>query len=354
MNEVRIGLAGVGYWGSKLARNIADGTGSRLAGICDPEPGRLSAVVDRYPGARGFTDLAEMLASDEIDAVVLATPASRHHEHATAALEAAKHVLVEKPLALNAADCRSIQLLAAERDLVAMVGHTFIYSEPVRMLRRLVVEGELGDLLYIYGQRLNLGVIRDDLNALWNFGPHDVSILLYLMGEAPVRVSARQYCLLDRHLEDVAFVNLEFANGAVGHIHLSWLDPRKVREYTVVGDGKMAVYDDTDVEAPIRIYDKGVTKKGAFGADFDPATPEGFGEFKLEVRAGDILIPRVQGREPLRVEIEHFAECVANGAQPITDAAHGLEVVAILEAAERSAAAGGAVVDLAVHERPAA
>ncbi|HVS28585.1 MAG TPA: Gfo/Idh/MocA family oxidoreductase, partial [Solirubrobacteraceae bacterium] len=251
-------------------------------------------------------------------------------------------------LALSTADCEGLCALADETSRTLMVGHTFIYSEPVNMLRDYVSEGQLGELLYVYGQRVNLGVIREDLNALWNFGPHDVSILLYLLGERPVRVSARQFPVLNRRLEDVAFLVLEFPSGVVGHIHESWLDPRKIRQFTVVGDRKMAVYDDTDPESPLRIYDKGVTSLPQPGAGGSHALrpEEGFGEFKLEVRAGDLLIPRVNAREPLRVEIEHFAHCISSGDRPRTDGRHGTEVVEILEAAERSAAAGGQAVEI--------
>jgi predicted dehydrogenase len=221
------------------------------------------------------------------------------------------------------------------------------------MLRSLIRSGDLGRVQYIYGQRLNLGVIREDLNALWNFGPHDVSILLHLVDDRPASVTAREYSLLNRELEDVAFLIVEFAGGVVGHIHESWLDPRKVRQFTVVGDRKMAVYDDTDVESPLRIYDKGVIATprpenghGKFGGGFKPEAPEGFGEFKLEVRAGDVLVPHVTPREPLRVEVEHFVECVRTGARPITDGVHGTQVVALLEAAERSAKSDGRAVDV--------
>ncbi len=350
MTDMAIGLAGVGYWGSKLARNIAEADGGRLALIADADEHRLEQSVKRYPGARGVTSIEALVSDPEIEAVVLATPASKHAEHAQTALRAGKHVLVEKPLALSVADCDELVALAAEMDRILMVGHTFLYSEPVRMLRRLMDSGDLGRVLYTYAQRLNLGVIREDLNALWNFGPHDISIFLYLLDAMPVRVSARQFGVLNRRLEDVAFLVLEFPDGVVGHIHESWLDPRKVRELTVVGDHKMVVYDDTDVESPLRIYDKGVSPLPRPVGESSEAPPvsrsEGFGEFKLQVRAGDLLIPRVVGPEPLRAEIEHFVSCAATGTKPLSDGAHGRDVVAVLEAAELSAREGGRVVDM--------
>ena len=353
-NPVSVGLAGIGYWGSRLARNINEADGGRLAAICDPDRTRLEASLDRYPRAYGTTNLEDLVSSEGLDAVVLATPASNHFQHAKAALEADKHVLVEKPLALSTAECDELCALARERSRVLMVGHTFVYSEPVRMLRRLIRTGELGKILYLYGQRVNLGVIREDLNALWNFGPHDISILLYLLEDRPVQVTARQFSLLGRPREDVAFVIVEFDGGVVGHIQDSWLDPRKVRQFTVVGDKKMAVYDDTDVVSPLRIYDAGVFSVAPDGGqqhrfgEFDPGDPQGFGEFKLEVRAGDAYIPRVEPTEPLRVEVEHFMECVRTGAQPLTDGPHGRQVVAVLEAAERSAGEDGRAVSIDV------
>jgi predicted dehydrogenase len=347
MGEVRVGLAGAGYWGSKLARNLYEAEGCSLSVVCDLDRDRRNAVVKRYPGCRTTADLDGMVSDPELDAVVLATPAAMHAEHTRAALKAGKHVMVEKPLALTSADCEELCSLAEDRDLTLMVGHTFIYSEPVRALRRLIQAGDLGRVLYVYGQRLNLGVIREDLNALWNYGPHDVSILLYLLDAAPLRVSARQFPLLDRNLEDVAFLTLEFPDGIVGHIHESWLDPRKVRQFIVVGDEKMAVYDDTDVESPLKIYDKGVSPMASSGPDGRLVTMPGanvdedFGKFKLEVRAGDMLSPRVEPREPLRTEVEHFIESVRTGRPPRTDGAHGTQVVSILECAERSASEGG-------------
>jgi predicted dehydrogenase len=237
-------------------------------------------------------------------------------------------------LALSVADCENLSEQADTTGLTLMVGHTFVYSEPVRILRALVKSGELGRILYAYAHRLNLGVIREDLNALWNFGPHDVSILLYLLERMPERISARQYSLLNRDIEDVVFLVLEFPDDIVAHVHESWLDPRKIRQLTVVGDRKMVVYDDTDVETPLRIYDKGITRPAGVSR-FYPES--GFGEFQLETRTGDMVAPRVESREPLRVEVEHFVECVLTGARPETDARQGRDVVAILEAADHSA-----------------
>jgi predicted dehydrogenase len=351
MTDIAIGLAGFGYWGSKLARNIHDADGSRLAVVAEPDDERREACVRRHPGCRGVASIEELMSADDVDAVVVATPASSHAEHGLAAIRAGKHVLVEKPLGLTAANCDQMCEEAETAGVRLMVGHTFLYSEPVRFLRRLIQDDELGQVLYVYGQRLNLGVIRDDLNALWNFGPHDVAILLYLLGESPVRVSARQFSVLEHRLEDVAFLVLEFPDGVVAHLHTSWLDPRKVRQFTVVGSSKMAVYDDTAVEFPLVLYDKGVRtlplEPGSESyREFEPARPEGYGEFKLQTRAGDVVAPRVEGREPLRTEIEHFVSCVRDGKMPLTNGRHGRDVVAILEAAGRSAAQGGVAIEI--------
>jgi predicted dehydrogenase len=334
VSEIAVGLAGVGYWGSKLARNIDEAHGCRLTAICDPDPSRLASAGERYRDAARFGRLGDMLDWDGIDAVVLATPASMHAKHVDAALAAGKHVLVEKPLALSVAECDEISELADQSGLTLMVGHTFVFSEPVRVLRRLIQSGELGRILYVYAHRLNLGVIREDLNALWNFGPHDISILLYLLERMPERVTAQEFSLLNREIEDVVFLVLEFPDEIVAHVHESWLDPRKIRQLTVVGDRKMVVYDDTDVETPLRIYDKGISR-APDETSFSPET--GFGEFKFETRTGDMIAPRVISQEPLRIEIEHFVECVVTGGRPETDARHGRDVVAILEAAHHSA-----------------
>ena len=349
MTELAIGIVGAGYWGAKLARNFFEVEGAKLTAVCDVDPVRRTSIARRYPGCREHLDLDRLMADPDVDAVVLATPGSMHAANVRAALDAGKHVLVEKPLALSSGHCAELAEHAEARGLTLMVGHTFVYSESVRLLRRLVVDGELGQVLYVYAQRLNLGVIREDLNALWNFGPHDVSILLYLLDEVPIQVNARQFSVLTRRLEDVAFLVLEFASGVIGHIHVSWLDPRKVRQVTVVGDRKMAIYDDTDVEAPVRIFDKGVVRDRDETEHFQDAArsaSETYGQFRLDVRAGDVVLPRIQPHEPLRTEVEHFISCVASSGRPLTDGWHAQKVVAVLEAAQRSAEYDGRPVRL--------
>jgi predicted dehydrogenase len=346
---VRLALVGAGYWGVKLARNIADSGLCDLVAICDPDAEQLAAVGRRHPSARLHTSYDELIAANGIDGIVLATPVCLHAQQARQALEADLHVFVEKPLALDVESCDELIELAAARSRTLMVGHTFLYSAPVQALRTLIDGGELGSLLYLYAQRLNLGAIRDDHSALWDLGPHDLSILMHLVGAAPERVSARQFSLLGGPVEDVAFTALEFAGGVVAHVHVSRLDPRKVRQLTVVGDHKMAVYDDTDVDSPLRIYDRGVDRLPTGQRE----VVDGFGQFKFEVRTGDVLCPKLPSSEPLRDEVDHFASCVQSGLPPLTDGAQGRAVVAVLAAAERSARQGGIPVDVVGAHAPA-
>lgn len=338
-SAVRVGLAGFGFWGSKLGRNLFETPNTRLIAVSDPDPGRRQAAKDQYGVDAAFGDVREMIASAPIDAVVLATPAEDHYTQARAALFAGKHVLVEKPLAMKVSDCEELERLAEERGLTLMVGHTFLYSSPVRALRELVRSGELGNVMYCAAQRLNLGAIRSDTSAMWDLAPHDVSIMLHLLDDLPVMVTAQQHALLDQPQEDVAFLSMMFSGGVVGHVHTSRLDPRKVRQLTVVGDRRMAVYDDTDFEAPLKVYDKGVdrdeTPLQAALAD------AGFGHHRLEVRTGDMIAPKITMREPLRVEIDHFADCCLTGRIPDSDGRNGRDVVAVLEAAHQSSVLGG-------------
>ncbi len=341
---VRLALVGAGYWGVKLARNIADSPHTELTAICDADAVRLAAAVRRHPGAVAAGLFADLLTEVDVDGVVLATPPCDHAWQAEAALRAGLHVLVEKPLALSTKDADRLCALADSQRRTLMTGHTFLFSEPVRVLRGLIERGELGRILYLSGQRLHLGAFRLDHSALWDLGPHDVSIISYLLGAAPFAVACRQFSLIGAPVEDVAFVTLEYPGGVVAQFQNSRLDPRKVRQLTVVGDRKMAVYDDTDPEWPIRVYDKGV-ERAELPMSVDDVE-DGFGQFKFEVRSGDVWAPKVRAREPLREEIDHFAACVLNGTRPIADGPAGRDVVAVLEAAERSAADGGRRVDV--------
>lgn len=333
MSQINVAVIGMGYWGPNLARNFAGLSAANLYALCDVREESLHRVSRQYPAAHLTTKYRDLLGDPQVDALVIATPAEMHHELALAGLRAGKHVLVEKPLATCAAHCRELIAAAEEADKVLMVGHVFRYNAAVLKLKSYIESGELGDVYYISSSRLNLGRIRQDANAMWNFAPHDISIITHLFDATPCQVNARGFSYIQAGIEDVVFMTLGFSNGASAHVHISWLNPLKVRMMTVVGSQKMAVYDDVRADARIQIYDKGVTKQPSSPSLGDFNT---FGEFQLLLRAGDVLIPKIDFVEPLKVECQHFADCVVNGDQPITDGWDGLCVVQVLEAAQRS------------------
>jgi len=331
---VNVALIGLGYWGPNLARNLTTLSGARLFGVCDTREDRLEHFVRQYPNVKKLTNADDVFADPEIHAVVIATPVASHFELAKSALRAGKHVMVEKPLAKTSAQCEELISLAEGKALVLMAGHVFIYNAAVRKVKEYIDSGELGQIYYIYSQRLNLGVVRQDVNALWNFCPHDFSILRYWLEASPVRVQAHGYSYLQPGIEDVVFVNLDFPDGVGANVHISWLDPNKLRRMTVVGSEKMVIYDDVSADAKVLVYDKGVAKKPL--ADLSLGRFENFGEFQLLLRAGDVLIPKIDFVEPLKIECQHFVDCVATGKSPLTDGREGLEVVRMLEAAQAS------------------
>jgi predicted dehydrogenase len=341
---LNIGLIGVGYWGPNLARAISELDGARLHTVCDRDSARLERFRRQYPGARFVSEFDDVLADDEVQAVILATPVSTHHTLARKALLAGKHVLVEKPLAATTEECDDLIRLAAERSLTLMVGHVFLYNAAVRKVKEYIDSGELGDVRYIYSQRLNLGQVRQDVNALWNFGPHDISILCYWLNAEPERVIARGYSYVQPGIEDVVFMTFDFPDQVGANVHISWLDPLKVRRMTVVGSEKMVVYDDVSADARITVYDKGVSRT-ARGKRPDVAESLGsyetFSEFQTLLRAGDVLIPKIDFSEPLIAECQHFLDSVRSGEAPLTDGHNGRRVVRVLEAAQRSLTNGG-------------
>lgn len=332
-----LAILGAGHWGGNLIRAFSQAAGSGLRLVADLDEKRLAKVRGSYPGVETTTDPASAIRRADVDAIVVATPAGDHFATAKAALEAGKHVLVEKPLALTSAECRDLIATAAARKRTLMVGHTFLYNAAVRKLRDLVASGEIGDVRYLYGSRLNLGTIRRDVDALWNFAPHDVSIAMYVLGAAPERVAARGFSYLQADVADVSFLTLFFPRGVVAQIHVSWLDPHKDRKMTVVGSKKMVVYDDVHPDAKIVIYDKGVDREVSEDVG-------SYGEFQLLLRSGDVSTPQIKFDEPLRVEAAHFLESIAQGTKPLTDGENGLHVVEILEAAHRSMRADGVPV----------
>lgn len=338
-DPVRTALAGYGYWGVNLARNIAASATTELVGVADPSPGQRERVGADHPSATQWASYEELLADERVEAVVLATPASLHEEMALAAIEKRRHVLVEKPLADTAAGADRIVEAGAGAGVVVMVGHTFLYSAPVQTLRELVAEGDLGAVQYLYSQRLSLGRIRRDCNALWNFAPHDVSIMMHVLDARPVEVSARGFRFIG-DVDDVCFASLEFEGGVGANLHVSWIDPRKTRLMTVVGDQKMVIYNDVSVDQALWIVDAGVARNADFG------TYESLGDFQWRTRAGDIRIPKISMTEPLRAEITAFGTACRTGTSPTTHGRHGADVVRVLEAIDRSSQMRGAPVSI--------
>jgi len=320
---IRVGVAGLGYWGPNLARNLAAIEGCELAWLCDASAQARERQGAAFPGARIADDLDEMLADAELDAVVLATPVPTHADLAIRALQAGKHCFVEKPLALTAADAQRACEAAERSGKILMVGHLLEYHPAVARLKRLVEDGELGSLYYVYGNRVNLGKLRAEENALWSLGAHDVSVVLHLIGEEPVECHAHGESYVRQGVQDVVFCYLRFPSGQVAHLHLSWLDPHKERRITVVGSKRMATFDDMQIERKLTVYDKG----------FDEDVSS-YGEYIT--RAGESFSPRIPNAEPLRLECEHFVECVRTGATPRSDGRSGVRVVRVLEALQGS------------------
>lgn len=342
---VNIAMLGLGYWGPNLVRNLVSLEGAKLTALCDLDVKRAESFRQRFcPDARVIGDYRQLADDAEIDAVVIATPIRTHYELGSFLLAAGKHVFIEKPLARTTEECRKLIDLAALHNRVLMVGHVFEYNVAVQKIKQYIDGGELGKLFYVYSQRVNLGRIQHDVNALWSFAPHDISILNYWFGQEPVRISARGFCYLNTGVEDVVFVTLEYPNGVGAHLHLGWLDPRKVRLMTLVGSKKMLVYDDVSLDAKIRIYDKGI-------ADLDNflEAPDSFAQFQFQLRVGDLVVPTIQFGEPLQSECRHFINCITTGAPPNTDGQNGLRVVKALEAAERSLREGGTSIDLRLN-----
>ena len=312
----KVGVAGLGYWGPNLARNF-DELGE-LAWICDQDGERLEQFSNRYPHAQTTSDFAAVLADGGLDAVVIATPVPTHYELAKQALEAGKHVLVEKPPAMRAAEMDELVGLARERGLVLMPGHLLLYHPGVQKLKELIDAGELGEVLCVYGNRQNLGIVRTNENALWSLGVHDLSVILYLLDEEPETALAHGRDFLTAGVEDVVFCYLRFPSGKIAHMHLSWLDPHKMRRMTVVGRDRMAVFDDMELERKVTIYDKAPWKRA-----------ETYGEW--QTRSGDIFIPKIATDEPLRLECEHFLRLVAGDGDREKVSRDGAMVVRTLE-----------------------
>lgn len=336
-----LAVIGLGYWGPNWARVVNQLQCAERIVCCDFSKERRDHIARLYPGIE-VTDRVERVLDDpDIEAAVVATPVGTHHEIARRCLEADISVLVEKPLAMSTAHARELIQVARERGRILMVGHTFEYSAPVLKAAEIIKSGELGDIFYISSVRANLGLFQRDINVAWDLATHDLSIILMLVGRMPTAVSCQGQGHYRSKVEDVALLTLQFADGVIAFIHVSWLDPNKIRRATIVGSRKMLVYDDTALQEKIRVYDKGVTVQPYYNT---------FGDFQLSYRYGDIHIPRIDESEPLKLECGHFVDCIRSGATPRTDGINGLRVVSILEAAEISLREGGRLIPIAHQE----
>jgi len=330
-NQTVLAQIGCGYWGPNLLRNFSSLPNSRVKFVVDASAERRAFVEANFPKTTAVGDHSAVLADPEVNGIIIATPADTHFQLAKEALLAGKHVFVEKPLATKVSEVDELAAIADARRLLVMVGHTFIYNAAVRYVKKLLDAGELGTVRYIYSQRLNLGRIRSDIDALWNFAPHDISIIQYWLGEPkPLSINRLGMDFIQNGVDDVVFLNITYPGKIMANVHVSWLDPQKVRKMIIVGSRKMVVYDDI-ADDKIAIYDKGIDKMAVLGQhmDFDVPRP-----VKFDYRSGDILLPQVKFTEPLRAEADHFIDCIRTGKTPITGTAHARTVVSILEQAQ--------------------
>jgi predicted dehydrogenase len=332
VTRVKVGVIGAGMWGKNHVRTAATLAEGELAAVCDTDPKVRERVARQHPGVHVTAEAADLLG--RVDAVIIAAPAATHARLASQCIAAGKPCLVEKPFALSVRDAEDVARAAAAARVPVVAGHLLLFHPAVERLRALVVGGELGTLYYLYGLRVNLGQVRADENALWSFGPHDVSVALYLLGDAPIRVAAQGRSYLQPGVEDVVFLTMEFASGVLVHVQLSWLDPHKERRLTVVGAKQMVVFDDMEPREKLRIYDKGVDRPPEYGS---------YGE-SLAVREGDIFIPKIPNVEPLAAELTHFVRVARGAERPRAGPEDGVRVVRVLEAATRSLASGGVPV----------
>ena len=332
---ISVGVIGCGYWGPNLIRNLKASPGCCLKVLCDANEERLRHMRELYPDTEGVCDHQKLLATPGLDAVVIATPVRYHHQLAKAALMAGKHTFIEKPMAASSAECEELIQIAEQNGLVLMVGHTFLYSAPVRKIVEIVRAGDIGELRYISSRRLNLGLFQKDINVTWDLAPHDISIILHILGEFPTTVNCQGNANVTDCIEDVTNLSLAFRNRRFATIQSSWLEPRKVREMTIVGTRRMIVYDDVEPLEKIRIYDTRVER---------PPHYDTFTEFHYSYHYGDSYIPKIPLNEPLKTECMHFLSCIEHGTTPLTSGKAGLELVRILEAATESLHQRGAPI----------
>jgi predicted dehydrogenase len=325
MNKKRIGVIGCGQWGPNQIRSFFFNPRTQVVRICDKSRERLRVNMELYPGIEGTTDFREITGAPDIDAVVVTTPVSAHFEIVQDALSHGKDVLCEKPLTLKSGQSETLAAQAGKNNLILMVGHVFLFNPGILELKKIIESGQVGDIHYLHAQRTNLGPVRLDTNAVYDLASHDISIFNFLLGSAPKVLSAIGKCYLQERLEDVAFISLEYPGNILAHIHVSWLDPKKVRQITVVGKKKMVTWNDLSLSGPIEIYAKQVEKEQHY---------KDFGDFHLLVKEGEVLLPHVKNVEPLKLQAEHFVDCVINRKKPLSDAESAVSVVRTLEAIE--------------------
>ena len=329
---IQVAQIGCGYWGPNLLRNLIANKDCQVRTVVDLSEDRRNFVKGLYPSVGVTDDVEYIFGDDTIDAVVIATPAESHYLLTVESIKSGKHVLVEKPMAMNVEEVKEIGVLSKKNNLVAMVGHTFIYNPAVRYVKKLIDSGELGDIRYIYSQRVNLGRIRSDVDALWNLAPHDISIIQYWLNEPePIHVTRSGMDYVQKGIDDVVFLNIVYPNNVLVNIHVSWLDPHKIRRMTVVGSEKMVVYDDI-AENKVAIYDKGIDRMAVLGEHMDFDDPS---TFTFNHRSGDVVLPKIKWQEPLNVEIEHFVDCILNGTECMTGVEHTKKVVSILSSGSK-------------------
>jgi len=341
--DLNIAVVGCGYWGPNLIRNFQFLPNCKVKKVCDLDKDRLDHVKKLYPEVETTEDLNDLIIDEEVDAVVVATPVGMHYEMAKVSMQAGKHTLIEKPMTTTTAKCKELINIAESNNLILMVGHTFIYSPPVRKIKQIVCAGDLGELQYISTRRLNLGLFQPDINVTWDLAPHDISIILYIMKEEPVSVNCQGKAHINQKIEDVTSLTLNFANGGFATLQSSWLDPIKVRDMTFVGSKRMLLYDDIETHEKIKIYDKRVET---------PPHYDTFAEFHYSYHHGDMYSPSLKQYEPLRKECQHFLDCIKANKKPESGGYEGLKVVLILEAASESLRREGAKVDISEIEHP--
>ncbi|PWT91488.1 MAG: oxidoreductase [Blastocatellia bacterium] len=334
---LRIGVIGYGYWGPNLVRNFMAAPGSSVVAVCDLQDERLSPLRKLYPSIKATKNPIELINDSTVDAVVIATPVSSHFELAMATLKAGKHVLVEKPLAANSADAAGLIEMAAKLKLVLMVDHTFVYTDAVRKMRKLIAKGDLGEIYYYDAVRVNLGLFQHDVNVIWDLAIHDLSIMDYVLPHRPVAISATGMSHVQGQPENVAYITLFFKEAEIAHVHVNWLTPVKVRHTLIGGSEKMILYDDLEPSEKLKVYDKGITVSPG---------PEDVYRMLVSYRSGDMYAPRLDNTEALQTEAIHFADCIEHGTRPETDGAAGLRMVKMIEAAEQSLRNRGALVEL--------